>query len=714
MPKFIHNNISAISHNDLIRLLQALWQNVPSNGVCFGFQAAILPYLLKLQLAKLEQFLKKIALFHSDLSKFSTIYRLTYEDGLQLVLSIFQLYGNLPEGFNADSKDIKKFIKFFKKVAICQSPKQFPELFPIDTVLGQSINLLSPICIPEKLLKAGASSIRSINGMYSQTDLTKLFNLLQTEFINNKINAPLILEISASAHIISLVYIPLTQSWIFIDNNILEILNNKNNGNILLTFKSTTELSKRIFLNYYILYSNLILEANDLLAMRIEIIGFRKVHEQLVQAWINNKTFKKIHRITERVNLLDKTEHSWLLYAVHSQTINMIKVLLDHITNPIILLRAFKYASDYEYEAVLNLFSQSTFFNDILFHHEKIMLLLVDIPITHKLYFSGYRLISIAARQGYLKVLKALINHGIDIHDISDGFPPLYYAIKYNHPAIIEALIAAGADIMQAVQDLPLLLLIAFNGQSNLLYNVANINIHQSFSVRSTQLIAWIEASKMPDKVDVKLLSSMLADIQEISNLSLLHIAILNGDIKTIKSLINQQIKLTPFNNNISVMELAQSLRLTTVTAYLKCYVVYIEAPGNITRKEVLQKLSHMTDIIELDQQLELIRKIDNSRKNSLFQLNELNKLNLDHKLFEQILKKYDQLYLAVNDKMHFLELVKEMKPYIQELKKLYDYSKGRDIKALYEGSFFLPEPEEDNYMPAIIAAHQTSLIAIC
>lgn len=70
-----------------------------------------------------------------------------------------------------------------------------------------------------------------------------------------------------------------------------------------------------------------------------------------------------------------------------------------------------------------------------------------DTSIRYKVACRGYSVLDLAAREGNVDVLRALLQHGVDVNRLTDGYTSLHVAALNNHVGAIDVLIEAGADL---------------------------------------------------------------------------------------------------------------------------------------------------------------------------------------------------------------------------------------------------------------------------
>eukprot|EP00903_Cladosiphon_okamuranus_P012535 g11738.t1 len=70
-----------------------------------------------------------------------------------------------------------------------------------------------------------------------------------------------------------------------------------------------------------------------------------------------------------------------------------------------------------------------------------------DTSIRYKVACRGYSVLDLAAREGNVDILRALLQHGVDVNRLTDGYTSLHVAALNNHVGAIDVLIEAGADI---------------------------------------------------------------------------------------------------------------------------------------------------------------------------------------------------------------------------------------------------------------------------
>ena len=70
-----------------------------------------------------------------------------------------------------------------------------------------------------------------------------------------------------------------------------------------------------------------------------------------------------------------------------------------------------------------------------------------DTSIRYKVACRGYSVLDLAAREGNVDVLRALLQHGVDVNRLTDGYTSLHVAALNNHVGAVDVLIEAGADM---------------------------------------------------------------------------------------------------------------------------------------------------------------------------------------------------------------------------------------------------------------------------
>lgn len=70
-----------------------------------------------------------------------------------------------------------------------------------------------------------------------------------------------------------------------------------------------------------------------------------------------------------------------------------------------------------------------------------------DMSIRYNVACRGYSILDLAAREGDVDVLRALLQHGIDVNRLTDGYTSLHIAALNNKVSAIDVLVQAGADM---------------------------------------------------------------------------------------------------------------------------------------------------------------------------------------------------------------------------------------------------------------------------
>ena len=70
-----------------------------------------------------------------------------------------------------------------------------------------------------------------------------------------------------------------------------------------------------------------------------------------------------------------------------------------------------------------------------------------DTNIRYKVACRGYSVLDLAAREGNVDILRALLQHGVDVNRLTDGYTSLHVAALNNHVGAIDVLIEAGANM---------------------------------------------------------------------------------------------------------------------------------------------------------------------------------------------------------------------------------------------------------------------------
>lgn len=70
-----------------------------------------------------------------------------------------------------------------------------------------------------------------------------------------------------------------------------------------------------------------------------------------------------------------------------------------------------------------------------------------DTSIRYKVACRGYSVLDLAAREGNVGILRALLQHGVDVNRLTDGYTSLHVAALNNHVGAIDVLVEAGADM---------------------------------------------------------------------------------------------------------------------------------------------------------------------------------------------------------------------------------------------------------------------------
>lgn len=70
-----------------------------------------------------------------------------------------------------------------------------------------------------------------------------------------------------------------------------------------------------------------------------------------------------------------------------------------------------------------------------------------DTSIRYKVACRGHSVLDLAAREGNVDILRALLQHGVDVNRLTDGCTSLHIAALNNHVGAIDVLIEAGADM---------------------------------------------------------------------------------------------------------------------------------------------------------------------------------------------------------------------------------------------------------------------------
>lgn len=70
-----------------------------------------------------------------------------------------------------------------------------------------------------------------------------------------------------------------------------------------------------------------------------------------------------------------------------------------------------------------------------------------DVSLRYKVACRGYSILDLAAREGNVDILRALLQHGIDVNRLTDGYTSLHIAALNNKVGAIHVLVQAGADM---------------------------------------------------------------------------------------------------------------------------------------------------------------------------------------------------------------------------------------------------------------------------
>lgn len=70
-----------------------------------------------------------------------------------------------------------------------------------------------------------------------------------------------------------------------------------------------------------------------------------------------------------------------------------------------------------------------------------------DMDIRYKVGYRGYSVLDLAAREGNTDILRALLQHGVNVNRRTDGYTSLHIAALNNNVGAIDVLIEAGADM---------------------------------------------------------------------------------------------------------------------------------------------------------------------------------------------------------------------------------------------------------------------------
>lgn len=94
-------------------------------------------------------------------------------------------------------------------------------------------------------------------------------------------------------------------------------------------------------------------------------------------------------------------------------------------------------------------------------------------------YQNGYLPIHVAANNGYIGVIKSMINNGVDINilSINDHKTPLMIACEHGYIDVIEGLISIGADInFKSDKNVTALMVACYNGYIDAVITLLNSN----------------------------------------------------------------------------------------------------------------------------------------------------------------------------------------------------------------------------------------------
>lgn len=162
----------------------------------------------------------------------------------------------------------------------------------------------------------------------------------------------------------------------------------------------------------------------------------------------------------------------------------------------------------------------------------------IDLPLPDNRTF-----LHIAAQNGNLRIVEALISKGVDINAIDDTkVTSLFIAATLGHDAIVQVLISNGAKINSQSSDgiTPLQIAASFgytNVVKTLLDNKANVTIRDN----KNRIAVELAISRGHLKVVETMMEHEQFDIHAKSkdDFTLLHIAAQNGDLDIIKILVN-------------------------------------------------------------------------------------------------------------------------------------------------------------------------------
>lgn len=335
------------------------------------------------------------------------------------------------------TRDLLDTKAFFDGIALYAKPALYPDLFEEkERPKTQDLERTFPVGLPLHLIerkeiksseKEGKSEITTegqvtkitdFSGIYRQTDLEKYFKSFQNQEPGID-NPPAVFLLSSTNHAITVSYNPSRKIWTLINANrfrlpkpIQEFKDYKDIANAVLTSFSTNELATF---------------STEIFCTKSQ----KKMADQWFEECTNNREWKEIHNVKNKVALQDSFGGSWLSVAARKGYLNEAKALLTQKANP--------NNTTANGETPLFIAAQNGHSDmvDLLLHHP-------TIEINKTLYTDRATALFVAAQNNYAQIVDLLLHqNNIDPNkERTDKTTPLYMAAAQGHMEVVTKLLA--------------------------------------------------------------------------------------------------------------------------------------------------------------------------------------------------------------------------------------------------------------------------------
>ncbi len=308
---YVFNN--AITHEDLILCLQALYPNRPHEGICHGFALMGLQAILTKNLDQFDLRLKKLAIHlnnpTSNTSFEKMIQEIQQEQDFDLLaffegLELCSRGDNYFEIFNEETHPHSQLnVKFIDTILSLVSSQQ------LETV---AINKTEDLTSRKKIIEVAETS-----GAYTFRELFQFFSSLEDTIVQSyPCSDPIALLIKNFCHSCVVGYDPQLKIWTFIDANRVFPLRTRSVGQLANYVKHglNSHHYRHTFMH------------TSIFTTKLEFL----IWSQIFLRWKNNPIFKTIHKIHQKAPLKNKARLLIASRYNHEESISTLPSLFTH------------------------------------------------------------------------------------------------------------------------------------------------------------------------------------------------------------------------------------------------------------------------------------------------------------------------------------------------------------------------------------------------